>query len=53
MSIKDEVTLNKTKAEDHKGYFTYQTYVILFLLGLIIIFLRSADISRFKTISRR
>ncbi len=53
MSIKNKVVLNNTTMQYHKGYFTYQTYVILFLLGLIIIFLRSADISRFKTISRR
>lgn len=53
MSSKNEVALNNTNKKYNQEYFTYQTYVILFLLGLIIIFLRSADISRFKTISRR
>lgn len=42
MSSKNEVALNNTNKKYNQEYFTYQTYVILFLLGLIIIFLRSA-----------
>lgn len=42
MSSKNEVVLNNTTMQCHKGYFTYQTYAILFLLGLIILFSRSA-----------